>query len=395
MNPMPMPHPRTPAVQTKLPAVGTTIFTVMSALAAEKQAVNLGQGFPDFNCDPALVNAVSQAMNDGLNQYPSMLGVQGLRDAVASKIKAVYGREYRVADEITITAGATQAIITAVLAVVHPGDEVIVLEPCYDSYVPNIELAGGVVVRVPLTPGTFRPDFDKIAAAITPKTRAILINSPHNPSGTVWSATDMQKLDDLLAPTEILLISDEVYEHMVYDGQLHQSAARFPGLAARAFIVSSFGKTYHVTGWKVGYVAAPAALTTEFRKVHQFNVFTVNTPVQYGLTAYMGDPKPYLDLPAFYQRKRDLFREGLKRTQFKVLPSEGTYFQCVDISAVTAKHGNLNEADFCKWLTSEIGVAAIPLSAFYGNGFDQRVVRFCFAKKDETLNLALERLAKL
>ena len=395
MNPMPMPHPRTPAVQTKLPAVGTTIFTVMSALAAEKQAVNLGQGFPDFNCDPALVNAVSQAMNDGLNQYPSMLGVQGLRDAVASKIKAVYGREYRVADEITITAGATQAIITAVLAVVHPGDEVIVLEPCYDSYVPNIELAGGVVVRVPLTPGTFRPDFDKIAAAITPKTRAILINSPHNPSGTVWSATDMQALDDLLAPTEILLISDEVYEHMVYDGQLHQSAARFPGLAARAFIVSSFGKTYHVTGWKVGYVAAPAALTTEFRKVHQFNVFTVNTPVQYGLTAYMGDPKPYLDLPAFYQRKRDLFREGLKRTQFKVLPSEGTYFQCVDISAVTAKHGNLNEADFCKWLTSEIGVAAIPLSAFYGNGFDQRVVRFCFAKKDDTLNLALERLEKL
>ncbi len=395
MNPMPMPHPRTPAVQTKLPAVGTTIFTVMSALAAEKQAVNLGQGFPDFNCDPALVNAVSQAMNDGLNQYPSMLGVQGLRDAVASKIKAVYGREYRAADEITITAGATQAIITAVLAVVHPGDEVIVLEPCYDSYVPNIELAGGVVVRVPLTPGTFRPDFDKIAAAITPKTRAILINSPHNPSGTVWSATDMQALDDLLAPTEILLISDEVYEHMVYDGQLHQSAARFPGLAARAFIVSSFGKTYHVTGWKVGYVAAPAALTTEFRKVHQFNVFTVNTPVQYGLTAYMGDPKPYLDLPAFYQRKRDLFREGLKRTQFKVLPSEGTYFQCVDISAVTTKHGNLNEADFCKWLTSEIGVAAIPLSAFYGNGFDQCVVRFCFAKKDETLNLALERLAKL
>ncbi len=387
--------PRTPAVQTKLPAVGTTIFTVMSALAAEKKAVNLGQGFPDFNCDPALVNAVSQAMNDGLNQYPSMLGVQGLRDAVAAKIKSVYGRDYRAADEITITAGATQAIITAILAVVHPGDEVIVLEPCYDSYVPNIELAGGVVVRVPLTPGTFRPDFTKIAAAISPKTRAILINSPHNPSGTVWSAADMQALDDLLAPTDILLISDEVYEHMVYDGQQHQSAARFPGLAARAFIVSSFGKTYHVTGWKVGYVAAPAALTTEFRKVHQFNVFTVNTPVQYGLTTYMADPKPYLELPAFYQRKRDLFREGLKRTPFKVLPSEGTYFQCVDISAVTAKHGNLNEADFCKWLTTEIGVAAIPLSAFYGNSFDQRVVRFCFAKKDETLNLALGCLAKL
>ena len=386
-----MSTPRTPNVQTKLPAVGTTIFTVMSALAAEKQAVNLGQGFPDFNCDPALVGAVSQAMQDGLNQYPSMLGVQGLREAVAGKIKAVYGRDYRAADEITITAGATQAIITAILAVVHPGDEVIVLEPCYDSYVPNIELAGGVVVRVPLTPGTFRPDFGKIAAAITPKTRAILVNSPHNPSGTVWSQADMQALDDLLAPTDILLISDEVYEHMVFDGQQHQSAARFPGLAARAFIVSSFGKTYHVTGWKVGYVAAPAALTTEFRKVHQFNVFTVNTPVQYGLASYMADPAPYVGLPAFYQRKRDLFREGLKRTKFKVLPSEGTYFQCVDISAVS----DLNEADFCKWLTSEIGVAAIPLSAFYGNGFDQRVVRFCFAKKDETLNLALDRLAKI
>ena len=383
--------PRTPAVQTKLPAVGTTIFTVMSALAAEKQAVNLGQGFPDFNCDPALVNAVSQAMHEGLNQYPSMLGVQGLRDAVAGKIKSVYGRDYRAADEITITAGATQAIITAILAVVHPGDEVIVLEPCYDSYVPNIELAGGVVVRVPLTPGTFRPDFTKIAAAMSPKTRAILVNSPHNPSGTVWSRADMQALDELLAPTDILLISDEVYEHMVYDGQQHQSAARFPGLAARAFIVSSFGKTYHVTGWKVGYVAAPAALTTEFRKVHQFNVFTVNTPVQYGLASYLANPGPYVELPAFYQHKRDLFRDGLRRTKLKVLPSEGTYFQCVDISAVS----DLGEAEFCKWLTAEIGVAAIPLSAFYGNSFDQRVVRFCFAKKDETLKLALDRLSKL
>ena len=381
----------TPSIATKLPNVGTTIFTVMSALALEKNAVNLGQGFPDFNCDPKLIKDVTDSMNRGQNQYPPMLGVADLREAVASKIKALYGHSYNAASEITITAGATQAIITAVLAVVHAGDEVIVLEPCYDSYVPNIELAGGVVVRVPLTPGTFRPDFDKIAAAMTPKTRAIIVNSPHNPSGTVWSREDMLKLQDILAPTNVILISDEVYEHMVFDGQDHQSAARFPGLAARAFIVSSFGKTYHVTGWKVGYVAAPAVLTAEFRKVHQFNVFTVNTPVQYGLAAYMGDAKPYLELPAFYQRKRDLFREGLKRTKFKVLPSEGTYFQCVEISDVS----DLKEADFCKWLTSEIGVAAIPLSAFYGNGFDQRVVRFCFAKKDETLNLALDRLAKL
>ena len=386
-----MPTYATPALQTKLPAVGTTIFTVMSALATEHKAVNLGQGFPDFNCDPELINHVTTAMQDGLNQYPPMAGVPSLREAVAAKIKAEYGASYDATQEVTITAGATQAIITAILAIVHPGDEVIVLEPCYDSYVPSIELAGGTTVRVPLTPRTFRPDFSKIAAAITPKTRAIIINSPHNPSGTVWSREDMLKLQELLAPTNVLLISDEVYEHMVFDGQHHMSAARFSGLAARAFIVSSFGKTYHVTGWKVGYVAAPAALTAEFRKVHQFNVFTVNTPVQHALAAYMADAARYTELPAFYQRKRDLFREGLKPTRFKLLPSEGSFFQCVDIAEVS----DLSEADFCKWLTQEMGVAAIPMSAFYGNGFDQRVVRFCFAKKEETLNLALQRLAKL
>ena len=385
---------RTPPLQTKLPAVGTNIFTVMSGLALEKNAVNLGQGYPDFECDAQLVSAVTQAMTQGLNQYPPMPGVPVLRDAIANKLLKLYGRRYNPSTEITVTAGATQAIITTILAVVHPGDEVIVLEPCYDSYVPNIELAGGVVVSVPLIPGTFRPDFDKISAAITPKTRAILINSPHNPSATVWTEADMLTLQDILAPTDVLLISDEVYEHMVFDadkGQSHQSAARFPALAARAFIVSSFGKTYHVTGWKIGYVAAPAALTAEFRKVHQFNVFTVNTPVQYGLANYMANERAYLDLPAFYQRKRDLFRAGLAKTRLKLLPSEGSYFQCVDISDVS----DLNEADFCKWLTTDIGVAAIPLSAFYGNGFDQRVVRFCFAKKDETLNAALARLAKL
>jgi len=382
---------RTPAVQTKLPAVGTTIFTVMSALAAEKGAVNLGQGFPDFDCDPRLVRAVAGAMAQGLNQYPPMAGVAPLRAAVAAKIETMYGRAYDPNSEITITAGATQAIITAILAVVRPGDEVIVLDPCYDSYVPNIDLAGGTAVRVPLTPGSFRPDFGKIAAAITGRTRAIIVNSPHNPSATVWTDAEMRQLEELLAPTDVLVISDEVYEHMVFDGQPHQSVARFPGLAARAFIVSSFGKTYHVTGWKVGYVAAPASLTAEFRKVHQFNVFTVNTPVQHGLATYMGDPQPYLELPAFYQRKRDLFREGLKRTRFRMLPSEGSYFQCVDISAVS----DLPEDQFCQWLTREIGVAAIPLSAFYGDNFDQRVVRFCFAKKDETLHAALDRLSKL
>jgi methionine transaminase len=381
----------TPAIQTKLPAVGTTIFTVMSALAAEKNAVNLGQGFPDFNCDPQLVDAVTAAMQQGLNQYPPMVGIPALRQAVSDKVAALHGKRYDANSEITITAGATQAIITAILAIVQAGDEVIVLEPCYDSYVPNIELAGGIVVRVPLTPKTFRPDFDKISAAITPKTRAILINSPHNPSATIWTEAEMLQLQEILQPTSIFLISDEVYEHMVFDGNTHQSAARFTGLADRAFIVSSFGKTFHVTGWKVGTVCAPASLTTEFRKVHQFNVFTVNTPVQYGLASYLADPEPYLALPAFYQKKRELFRAGLAQTKFKILPSEGSYFQCVDITEVS----DLSEAEFCKWLTTEIGVAAIPLSAFYGDGFDQRVVRFCFAKKDETLKLALDRLAKL
>jgi methionine aminotransferase len=383
----------TPALQSRLPNVGTTIFTVMSALAAEKGAVNLGQGFPDFGCDPQLTGAVTDAMNAGLNQYPPMTGVPELRRAVSAKIESLYGRRYDEASEITVTAGATQAILTIILAVVHPGDEVIVLEPCYDSYVPNIELAGGVVVRLPLSPGSFRPDFDKIASALSPRTRAILINSPHNPSATVWTRAEMLQLQELLAPTNVLLISDEVYEHMVFDApeRQHHSAASFAGLAARTFIVSSFGKTYHVTGWKVGFVAAPAALSAEFRKVHQFNVFTVNTPMQHALARYMQSPAPYLELPAFYQRKRDLFRAGLEHTRFKLLPSEGSYFQCVDISAVS----DLGEADFCKWLTSEVGVAAIPLSAFYGDGFDQRVVRFCYAKKDETLNAALARLAKL
>ena len=251
----------TPSLQTKLPKVGTTIFTVMSALAAEKGAVNLGQGFPDFDCDPRLIQAVTDAMQRGHNQYPPMPGVPALREAVAAKVQALYGRAYQPATEITITAGATQAILTAILAVVRAGDEVIVLEPCYDSYVPNIELAGGVAVPLPLTPGTFRPDFDKITAALTPRTRAIIVNSPHNPSATVWTDADMRKLQEILAPTEVLLISDEVYEHMVYAPNQHLSAASYPGLAARAFIVSSFGKTYHVTGWKVGTVCAPAAMT--------------------------------------------------------------------------------------------------------------------------------------
>ena len=382
---------RTPSVTSRLPRVGTTIFTTMSALAAEHHAVNLGQGFPDFDCDPRLVDLVSDAMRRGLNQYPPMIGVPALREAVAQKLQRLYTHEVNPQTEITITAGATQAIITAILALVHAGDEVIVLDPCYDCYDPSIVLAGGTAVHVPLKPGTFRPDFARIAAALSPRTRALIINSPHNPSATTWSAQDMQSLTELLRPTDVVMISDEVYEHMVFDGQRHESAARYPELAARSVIVSSFGKTYHVTGWKVGFVAAPAALTTEFRKVHQFNVFTVNTPVQHALAVYMQDAQPYLDLPSFYQRKRDLFRAGLAQTRFRLLPSEGSYFQCVDYSAIS----DATEADFCRWLTTDIGVAAIPLSAFYERPFEQKLARFCFAKKDETLELALLRLAAL
>ena len=379
-----------PTIASKLPRVGTTIFTVMSALATEHEAVNLGQGFPDFECDPKLVDAVTAAMKAGLNQYPPMTGLPVLRQAIAQKIATIYGRQYDADTEITVTAGATQAIFTAVLAIVRSGDEVIVIEPCYDSYIPNILLAGGVPVRVPMT-DRFRIDWNRVSAAVTPRTRAIMINSPHNPTGTTLSDADMRQLEAIVVQHGLFVISDEVYEHMVFDGKPHQSSCRYPQLADRSFVISSFGKTYHVTGWKVAYCAAPAALSVEFRKVHQFNVFTVNTPVQKGLADYMQDPRPYLDLPAFYQRKRDLFRERLVSTRFKLLPCEGTYFQLVDYSAISS----LNELDFCKWLTTEIGVAAIPLSAFHDEPIENSVVRFCFAKRDDTLNLALDRLARL
>ncbi len=393
MTPTPPPAaPRTPTITSRLPQVGTTIFTVMSALAQECAAVNLGQGFPDFDGDARLMAAVKQALDAGHNQYPPMAGVPALREAIAAKVEALYGQRYAVGSEITVTAGATQAILTAVLALVHPGDEVIVLEPCYDSYEPAITLAGATPVRVPLAPGSFRPDFGRLAAALTPRTRALIVNTPHNPTGTVWTAAEMAQLAQLLRPTDVLLIADEVYEHMVYDGAAHQSVARHPELAARSVLISSFGKTCHVTGWKVGFAAAPAALMAEFRKVHQFNVFTVNTPMQHGLATYMADPVPYLELPAFYQRKRDLFRAGLAGTPLRLLPCEGTYFQCVDYAGLAPAVAALSEADFCRWLTREVGVAAIPLSAFYADGRNQQVARLCFAKRDETLQAALERL---
>lgn len=386
--------PSTPIrLDTKLPKVGTTIFTTMSALAAEKGAVNLGQGFPDFDCDPALIDHVARAMHAGFNQYPPMTGVPSLREAIAAKIRHLYGRSYDAAAEITVTAGATQALMTALLCSVRQDDEVIVIEPVYDSYVPSIELAGGtpVYVQMELGPDGYSIPWKKVAAAVTPKTRLIMLNSPHNPTGSILSETDIRALTEIVRGTDILLLADEVYEHMVYDGRRHESLSRYPELAERAFVISSFGKTYHVTGWKVGYVAAPAALMTEFRKVHQFNVFTVNTPVQHGLAAYMADPAPYLQLATFYQKKRDLFREGLSGSRFRLLPSDGTYFQCVDYSAISS----MPEAEFATWLTAEIGVAAIPVSAFYHESTESGIVRFCFAKRDETLRSALKKLAAI
>lgn len=373
--------------------VGTTIFTVMSNLAAERKAVNLGQGFPDFDCDPALIDMVSTAMRDGMNQYPPMAGAAPLRAAISAKIESLYGHRYHQDSEITVTAGATQAIFTTIQCCVHAGDEVLIIEPAFDCYVPAVQLAGGIPVFVQMDIGAdgYAVPWDKVAAATTSKTRLIIVNTPHNPSGSTLQETDMAALADIVRGTEILILADEVYEHMVYDGARHESVCRYQDLAARSFMISSFGKTYHVTGWKVGFVAAPTALTAEFRKVHQFNVFTVNTPMQHGIASYMADPAPYRELSTFYQRKRDLFRAGLEKTRLTLLPSKGTYFQCVDYSAIS----DLPEAEFAKWLTTEIGVAAIPVSAFYNQPKESGIVRFCFAKKDETLKLALDRLASI
>lgn len=378
---------------SRLPHVGTTVFTRMSQLAIDHGAVNLGQGFPDFACDPALVDLVTDAMRAGHNQYPPMTGLPALRQAIAAKIEATYGHRYDANTDITVTAGASQAIQSAILAVVHPGDEVIVIEPAYDCYAPAIALAGGVVVPVTmrLDADGYRVEWEDVRAAVTPRTRMVVINTPHNPTGTILRQADLEALVAIVQDTQILVLSDEVYEHMVFDGEPHASVARHPALAERAFVVSSFGKTFHVTGWKIGYVAAPAALMVEFRKVHQYNVFCVNAPMQHAIAAYLEDPAPWRDLPAFYQAKRDLFRAGLAKSRFTLLPSDGTYFQCVRYDAISS----LSEAEFAEWLTREIKVAAIPVSAFYSQPKESHVVRFCFAKKDETLQLALERLARL
>lgn len=384
-------------IESRLPQIGTTIFTVMSALAARHDAVNLGQGFPDFECDPALIDAVTRAMRAGHNQYPPMTGWPALRHAISDKIAALYEHRYDPDSEITVTAGATQAILTTILALVHPGDEVIVIEPAYDSYAPATHLAGATPVFVPMERDVdrhsgFAVPWDRVRAAVTARTKLVVINSPNNPTGTAMTSGDLAALRDIVVENDLYVLSDEVYEHMLFDGQRHESASRDAALAARTVVVSSFGKTFHVTGWKVGYAAAPAALTAEFRKVHQFNVFTVNTPMQAAIADYLQDPSPYLRLGDFYQAKRNFFRAGLVNTRFEVLPTAGTYFQLVDYRAV---RGDLSDTDFCEWLTREKGVAAIPLSAFYDRPILGHLIRFCFAKREETLERALDRLASL
>ena len=379
--------------QTKLPKVGTTIFTVMSQLAAEHGAVNLGQGFPDFAVPQRLVDELDRAMRAGHNQYAPMTGVAPLRQAIAEKVLRCYGREVDPDTEITVTSGATEALFNAIHAVVRPGEEVIVLDPAYDSYEPAIDLAGARAVHVPLDPQTFAVDWERVRAAVTPKTRLLIVNSPHNPSGAMFDQADIRALAALLEGTGIYLISDEVYEHIVFDGRRHESILRYPELAARAFVVSSFGKTYHCTGWKIGYAIAPPALSAEFRKVHQYNVFCTFAPAQHAFAAMIRqEPEHYEQLGAFYQEKRDRFREQLLGTKFKPLPVPGGYFQLVDYSAVS----DLPDAEFVKWLTVEHGVTAIPLSPFYETPpAGQRLARLCFAKSEATLDAAIARLKTL
>jgi len=378
-------------VDSKLPWVGTTIFTVMSRLATECGAINLSQGFPDFQAERTLFDAVHRHMLAGRNQYPPMAGVPELRQAIVDKVAALYGTRFDVDAEVTVTAGATQAIFTAIAAFVRPGDEVIVFEPVYDSYVPAIETVGGRAVPSPLRFPDYSVDWAEVRRLVTPRTRMIIVNSPHNPSGSILSAVDLESLAAIVRGTDIVVLSDEVYEHILFDGEKHASLAGHPELVERSLVLSSFGKTYHITGWKIAYIVGPAALMEEFRKVHQFNVFTVHTPSQLALAEYMQDTSRHLRLAAFYQDKRDFFRRLLTATPFTVLPCRGTYFQLVRYDAIS----DLPDRQFAEWMTRVIGVAVIPVSVFYGDGRDDHVVRFCFAKREETLLAAAERLGRL
>lgn len=376
---------------SKLPTVGTTIFSVMSKLAEDHQAINLSQGFPDYSADEKLTSAISQAMKDGYNQYAPMPGLLALRELIADKIENFYQAKYHPETEVTVTAGGTQAIFTAITAFITSGDEVIIFEPAYDCYAPTIKLLGGLVKPFELQAPDYRIDWEMVKKLFTANTKMIIINSPHNPTGSILRKEDIDALIKLTKNTDILILSDEVYGHIIFDGEQHQSVALYPELAERSFIVASFGKLLHTTGWKMGYCLAPAKLMAEFRKVHQFNVFSVNTPMQVGITNYLKSTNIYKELPVFFQQKRDHFQQLLRETKFKLLPCKGSYFQCVSFSSISDE----KDTDFAQRLVTDYGVAAIPVSAFFSKNIDHKILRFCFAKQDSTLEKAVEKLIKL
>jgi len=379
------------SINSKLPQAGTTIFTVMSALAAETGAINLSQGFPDYETSPELIELVNQAMKSGFNQYAPMGGYMPLREEISRKTEKLYGAYYNPDTEITITAGGTQAIYTAIATVINPNDEVIIFEPAFDCYAPAIKVAGGIVKALELEPPDYRIRWDMVKRLVNGRTKMIILNSPHNPTATILHKEDIDALTAIVKNRDIFILSDEVYEHLIYDGEVHHSMAKYPELRERSFVIASFGKPFHATGWKVGYCMAPAALTSEFRKIHQFLVFCVNAPMQAGIAEYLKNERNYLDLPEFFQQKRDYFRQGLEGTRFELLPCAGSYFQSVKYERITDE----KDADFAIRLIREFGVAVIPVSAFYGRGTDHHVLRFCFAKRQETLDNAVERLIKV
>ena len=378
-------------IDSKLPNVGTTIFSTMSNMAAAYNAINLSQGFPDFDCPDELKKLVTHHLNAGQNQYAPMPGLQLLRERISAKIEKLYGHKYNPETEINITAGATQALFTVISTVIKPGDEAIIFEPAYDSYAPGVVANGGVPIFIPLRENDFSIDWDRCKDSITNKTKLIIINSPHNPTGSVINIADLKNLEQITNDTNILILSDEVYEHIVFDGNRHISISRSGELAKRSFIVSSFGKTYHTTGWKIGYCAAPEYLMKEFRKIHQFIVFAVNTPIQHAYADYLVNENHYLSLGLFYQKKRDLIINALKESRFKLNKARGTYFQLLDYSIISDR----NDYEFSEYLTKEVGVAVIPMSPFYSENNNKKLIRICFAKRDEVLLEAAEKLCRV
>ena len=378
-------------IKSKLPNVGTTIFSVMTNLAIEHNAINLSQGFPDFNVNPDLISLIEKYMRQGFNQYAPMQGILQLRKKISGEVKELYGAEYDPLTEITVTSGATEALFSAITAVVRQGDEAIVFEPAYDSYIPAIELCGGVPINIKMTYPDYRIDWNMVNDAITSKTKLIILNSPHNPTGSILNSNDINALKEIISKNDIFIVSDEVYEHIIFDNLKHESMSRYPELAGKSFVISSFGKTYHATGWKIGYCLAPEAMSREFHKVHQYVTYATNTPIQYAYADYMENKNAYTGLSMFYEKKRDLFLSHLNNSKFKIIPCHGTYFQMLDYSEISSEP----DTDFSKKLITKPGIASIPPSVFYRGRDDHRVLRFCFAKKDETLKEAADKLCRI